>query len=122
MKLAEMASTASVDYESLFKNQTVFLTGGTGGLGGCILYKLSLELPTRKIYVLCRSKSKAKESWMKSMPNQTTAILNSKNVVLIVGDITKPNYGISPIDLAEIESQVTIIIHAVSYIHETPHG
>ena len=57
------------DYVSFFKYQVVFLTGATGGLGGCLLYKLAVELPTSKIYILCRSESKARKSWSRTMPN-----------------------------------------------------
>ncbi|PYH66687.1 uncharacterized protein BO88DRAFT_489802 [Aspergillus vadensis CBS 113365] len=35
-------------------DQVVFLTGATGNFGGCILYKLAVQLPTKKNYVLCR--------------------------------------------------------------------
>jgi hypothetical protein len=35
-------------------DQTMFLTGATGTLGGCLLYKLALQLPTSKIFVLVR--------------------------------------------------------------------
>ena len=36
------------------KGQTIFLTGSTGILGGCLLYKLALQLPTSRIFVLVR--------------------------------------------------------------------
>jgi thioester reductase-like protein len=101
------------DYVSFFKDQTVFLSGGTGGLGSCLLYKLASELPTHKIFVLCRSKSKARKTWDKIMPNHIDSILNSGRVTLVVGDIMKPKFGIDPDLLAEIAAQTTIIIHSV---------
>jgi thioester reductase-like protein len=58
------------DYVSFFKDHTVFLTGATGGLGGCLLYKLATELPTQKIYVLCRSEPKAWKTWSKQCPTR----------------------------------------------------
>jgi hypothetical protein len=52
-------SSMPQDYLSFFNDQVVFLTGATGGLGGCILFKLASQLPTKKVYILCRSESKA---------------------------------------------------------------
>lgn len=44
------------------------------------------------------------------MPSQ---IVSSAKVELIVGDITKLNFGICPKSLDEIAAQTTIIIHSV---------
>lgn len=101
------------DYLSSFNDQVVFLTGATGGLGGCLLFKLASQLPTKKVYILCRSESKARATWKKTMPNQIDSILRSDRVKIVIGDILKPNFGISPDLLAEIASQTTIIIHSV---------
>lgn len=101
------------DHMSFFNDQVVFLTGATGGLGGCLLFKLASQLPTKKVYVLCRSTSKARMTWNKTMPNQIGSVLHSGKVKLVVGDILKPNFGIAPDLLAEIAAQTTIIIHSV---------
>lgn len=101
------------DYVPFFKDQTIFLTGGTGGLGSCLLYKLASELPTHKIFVLCRSESKARTTWNKIMPNHINSILDSNRVKLVVGDILKPKFGIDPQLLAEIAGETTAIIHSV---------
>ncbi|RKF71188.1 Fatty acyl-CoA reductase 2 [Golovinomyces cichoracearum] len=99
-------------YYSFFQNQVVFLTGGTGGLGGCLLYKLVLKLQTKKIYVLCRSIPKAHRSWSNTMPHQYQAILNSGKVVLVEGDITMKNFGV---DISTI-LDATIVINAAADI------
>ncbi|KAE9378885.1 NAD-binding domain 4 protein [Stipitochalara longipes BDJ] len=109
-----MEGSSRTDYVHFFKDQTVFLTGATGGLGGCILYKLASELQTHKIFVLCRSESKARATWNKTMPNQIDSILNSDRVKLVVGDILKPNFGIVPDLLAEITAETTIVIHSAA--------
>lgn len=44
------------------------------------------------------------------MPSQIEPILSSAKVELIVGDSTKPNFGICPKSLDEIAAQTTIII------------
>jgi len=110
-----MERPSTPDYVSFFTNQTVFLTGATGGLGGCILYKLASELKTHKIFVLCRSESKARATWNRTMPNQIEPILKSDRVKLVVGDIMKPNFGIASDLLAEIAAQTTIVIHSVRF-------
>lgn len=107
-------NTASFDYWSFFHDQTIFLTGATGGLGGCLLHKLALELPTRKIFVLCRSELKAAEAWKESMPHQIEAIRSSGKMTLVVGDVTKINFGISADQLSEITAETTIAIHSAA--------
>lgn len=106
------AYSSHAHYYSFFQNQVIFLTGGTGGLGGCLLYKLVLKLQTKKIYCLCRSKEKAYRSWADTMPNQHKAILDSGKVVILEGDITKPKFGIDPSQITD----TTIIINAAADI------
>lgn len=104
-------------YSVWFANQTVFLTGSTGSLGGCLLYKLAVQLPTRKIFLLIRgSPQRAIDKWMRSMPDQTQAILNTKRIHFIIGDISKPGLGISTTDLQTLCEEVTLVIHAAANI------
>lgn len=103
-------------YESFYSNQTVFLTGGTGGLGTCILHKLVTELPTKKIYVLVRSKEKALRTWKASIPNQVDAIVNSDRVVFVLGDISKVNLGIETSMRAQMRADTTVVINSVSHL------
>lgn len=100
---------------SFFKDQTVFLTGGTGFLGSCLLSQLVLLLPTRKVYVLIRRlEEEARKTWNKTIPIQIKSILDSGRVRLVLGDIMKPNFGITSVILSQISSHTSIIIHAVS--------
>ncbi|EYE99129.1 uncharacterized protein EURHEDRAFT_374202 [Aspergillus ruber CBS 135680] len=100
-----------------FAEQAVFLTGSTGGMGGCILYKLAVQLPTKKIYVLCRgSKERAIAKWRKSMGNCANAILATKKVVFVLGDIVQPNFGLSEHDLEAMRRDTTVIIHSAASI------
>lgn len=104
-------------YAALFENQAVFLTGSTGSLGGCLLYKLALQLPTRRIFVLIRgSPQLATEKWRKLMPDQTDAILTTKKVHFVVGDIKTTGFGIDAADLKQLQEQVTLVIHAAAQI------
>ncbi|KKK20000.1 hypothetical protein AOCH_004021 [Aspergillus ochraceoroseus] len=100
-------------YAGAFQSHTVFLTGGTGSLGGCLLYKLALQLPTRKIFVLIRgSPEVAEKKWSKTMPKQTSTMLASNRIHFVVGDMTKPDFGIDAATLRQLGEEVTLVIHA----------
>lgn len=94
----------------------MFLTGGTGGLGTCVLYKLSVELPTKKIYVLVRSVDKALQIWSKIIPDQLDTILNSGKIVFVTGDMCCDNLGIEQNVLSDIQAETTVFINTVSTI------
>ncbi|CAG8013396.1 unnamed protein product [Penicillium salamii] len=100
---------------SWFRDQVVFLTGGTGGLGGCLVYKLALQLPTKRIFVLCRtSKDRAIARWKETMPTHFESILATGKIVFIVGDMTQQNYGISDDDLERLWKEATIILNCAA--------
>lgn len=104
-------------YASAFRAHTVFLTGSTGSLGGCLLYKLALQLPTRKIFVLVRKSSDAAVAkWKKSMPAQTQALLESKKIQFIVGDIKEQDFGMDAVSLKQLRDEVTLVIHTAAKI------
>lgn len=105
-------------YGRFFESQTIFLTGSTGSLGGCLLYKLALQLPTRKIFVhIRRSPQTAVDKWMRWMPQQTQAILNTGKVHFVVGDMVKPDFGIEDGAMIErLRNEVTVVIHAAANI------
>ncbi|KAK7022406.1 male sterility protein-domain-containing protein, partial [Favolaschia claudopus] len=126
IELADMmdtvVATAAVSPDPLpfFRKQTIFLTGGTGCLGGCILYKLAMKLDTAKIYALVRGSPERGISQLKDiMPNQTDDILATKKVQFLVGDITKKNFGIDPAVLTEMARTVTVVIHSAASISLT---
>lgn len=113
-----MTSTSfNIGHVQSFAEQTVFLTGSTGGMGGCLLYKLAVQLPTKKIYVLCRgSKERAIAKWKKSMGNCAKTILATKKIVFVLGDIVLSNFGLSEHDLEKVRYDTTIIIHSAASI------
>ncbi|PVH69175.1 hypothetical protein DL98DRAFT_626187 [Cadophora sp. DSE1049] len=103
-----------------YTDQVVFLTGGTGGLGGCLLYKLGVVLEVQKLYLLIRGPvSKSLERWRHTMPNQFHQIqdrINSGRIILVPGDMTEKSFDIDKRVLEEIEMSVTLIIHASANI------
>ncbi|KAJ5953617.1 hypothetical protein N7454_000513 [Penicillium verhagenii] len=104
-------------YAKTFQSHTVFLTGSTGSLGGCLLYKLALQLPTRKVYALIRgTPEEAIAKWKKSMPHQFQAILASKKVEFVVGNIISTDFGLHPATLKELQDNVTLVVHTAAKI------
>ncbi|KAK7000390.1 fatty acyl-CoA reductase [Favolaschia claudopus] len=100
-----------------FRRQTIFLTGGTGCLGGCLLYKLAMKLDTAKVYALVRESTERGVSQLKDiMPNQIDDILAAKKVQFVVGDVTKKNFGIDPAVFTEMARTVTVIVHSAADI------
>ncbi|KAJ7108972.1 male sterility protein-domain-containing protein [Mycena crocata] len=103
---------------AFFRRQTVFITGATGSLGGCLLFKLVLKLDVDKIYVLVRGSAvRAEAHWMETMPDHIGPILRTRKIVLVEGEMTESDFGIAPSILAEMASVVTLIIHAAANIH-----
>lgn len=100
-----------------FRGQVVFLTGATGNLGGSLLYKLAIQLPTAKIFVLVRgSVQKAIESWEQSMPEQVEDIIATCKIQFFLGDTTQPNLGLSPDNLSRLQNETTVVINAAGDI------
>lgn len=105
------------EYTQNFKGQVVLLTGATGSLGGCLLYKLATQLPTKKIFALCRgSVGEAVRKWESSMPQQIDDILDSGKVELITGDLCRPGLGIDPVIRCRMRNEVTSVINTVANI------
>ncbi|KAJ5781108.1 Male sterility NAD-binding [Penicillium paradoxum] len=100
-----------------YRGQIVFLTGATGNLGGCLLYKLAIQLPTAKIFVLARgSVQRAIEAWEQSMPEQVEEIIATCKIQFVLGDMTQPNLGLSCANLSRLQNEVTAVINAAGDI------
>ncbi|KAK2009465.1 male sterility protein [Colletotrichum eremochloae] len=100
-----------------FQNQVVLLTGATGGLGGCLLYKLAVVLRVPKIYVVIRkTPEKAIQTWSTIMPNHVDEVLQTGSIKFIFGDLAASKYGIVEHDVRTLEKDVTIVINAAANI------
>ncbi|KAJ5312527.1 hypothetical protein PENANT_c007G05565 [Penicillium antarcticum] len=101
-----------------YRGQVIFLTGATGNLGGCLLYKLALQLPTSKIFVLVRgSIREAIEKWEDSMPEQVDEILDTGKVNFLLGDVTQASLGLATADLELLQEEVTVVINSAADIN-----
>ncbi|PYH88870.1 NAD-binding domain 4 protein [Aspergillus ellipticus CBS 707.79] len=104
-------------YSHPYETHTVLLTGSTGSLGSVLLYKLTQQLPTHKIYLLIRSSpATAETKWLKTMPTQAPAILSTPALHFVTGDMRKEDFGIEPPTLQTLQDEVTLIIHAAAKI------
>ncbi|KAL8668445.1 MAG: hypothetical protein Q9168_006925 [Polycauliona sp. 1 TL-2023] len=102
---------------TFFTDKTVLLTGGTGHLGGCLLYKLTAILRVQRIYVLCRSSAAlAKITISKNMPMQAKEVLAHPGLVFVQGDIQQPDFAIAKPDLERMEKEVQVVINAAADI------
>jgi nucleoside-diphosphate-sugar epimerase len=100
-----------------FRGHVVLLTGATGNLGGCLLYKLATQLRVTKIFVLVRgSVQKAIEAWEHSMPEQVDDVIATGKVHFLVGDMTQPNLGLSATNLSRLRNEVTVVINSAGDI------
>lgn len=110
-------TTPANEYVRHFENAVVLLTGATGSLGGCLLYKLALRLPTKKIYALCRgSVGESVRKWESTMPQQIDDILDTGKVELITGDMSKPGLGLNPAVREKMREEVTAVINTAANI------
>ncbi|KAL3493917.1 hypothetical protein BJX62DRAFT_248714 [Aspergillus germanicus] len=127
-----------IDYTRDYESQVVLLTGATGSLGGCLLYKLALRLPTKKIYALCRrSIGDAIRKWESTMPqqiepglgldttvcekmrNEVTAVINTAANISLVQDLEESlqnncQTAIALLQTASTFNKVQLFIHISS--------
>ncbi|KAH8690940.1 hypothetical protein BGW36DRAFT_364489 [Talaromyces proteolyticus] len=81
-----------------------------------VCYKLAVQLPTKRIYVLCRgSMQQAMTKWEASMPEYIDEIFDTGKVRCLFGDITWPDYGFTPSSVKKLQ-EVTVVIHAAASI------
>jgi hypothetical protein len=101
----------------VFKRHTVFLTGSTGALGACLLYKLAVQLPTSKIYVLIRSSPDvALSKWRRLLQAKFESVIKSERIHFIRGDMTQPNFGIENSSMERLRREVTLIFNTAANI------
>lgn len=103
---------------NFFDQQVVLLTGSTGNLGACLLYKLVLVVQVSRVYVLIRgTPSQAITAWTKLMPEHVTGIIKTGKVHFVLCNLSQPNCGIGEHNLAVMSNVVTIVIHAAANIN-----
>ncbi|XP_068901557.1 fatty acyl-CoA reductase wat-like [Tenebrio molitor] len=108
------------EMQKFYKDQTVFITGGTGVVGKILIRKLLMSCcDVKKIYLLIRGKKgkSAEErvdilldSYFFQSLSQGKAELRRK-VGVLSGDCCLPNLGLNPGDHKMLQDEATCIIH-----------
>lgn len=108
-----------------FAGKSVFLTGITGFLGKVVLEKLLRSCPDiGSIYVLVREKKGQKskdrinkitsEKLFEGLQRDRPEVFNK--VVVVAGDLSEPNMGVSNVDMERMIRDVSIVIHGAASV------
>ncbi|CAD1470270.1 unnamed protein product [Heterotrigona itama] len=107
-----------------YNGKTVFITGGTGFLGVCLIEKLLRSIPDLKtIYLLVRPKKgkKVEERLEDIKKNSVFNRLKEENktdlfkkLILIAGDVGEENLGLSSADRLTLVEDVQIVFHSAA--------
>ncbi|CAB3257568.1 unnamed protein product [Arctia plantaginis] len=108
-----------------YRGKSVFITGGTGFVGKCIIEKLLRSCPDiDSIYILMRQKKGvSSEERLRDLITQKAFDLihkqnpdNFKKLKVINGDITEENLAISEEDTRTLQKNVNIIFHSAACV------
>lgn len=98
---------------------SIFLTGATGFLGAFLLHEL-LQQTQADMYCLVRSPSDA-EGRMRLQRNlEAYSLWNaglSPRIIPVVGDLSRPNLGLSEGTFSRLASQVDVVYHSGAFVN-----
>ncbi|CAH1365606.1 unnamed protein product [Tenebrio molitor] len=113
------------EIREFFKNQTIFITGGTGFIGKVLIEKLlRICYDLSLIYVLVRPKrnkspnERIKEMFDYSCFDKLKTVYPDyyKKIHLISGDCNQVGLGLSSEDRNVLKKEVTVVIHAAANV------
>lgn len=116
---------ALTDLKTWYTNKNIFITGGSGFLGICLLEKILRCIPeTGNIYLLLRPKKdkdikerleeiKKNLVFEKLLENKSVEDAFAK-VIVIAGDVGQPDLGLSDADKKTLTENVNVIIHSAA--------
>ncbi|KAK5998740.1 hypothetical protein PT974_01122 [Cladobotryum mycophilum] len=98
---------------SFYDDRSVFVTGGTGMVGMVYLSRLALDTPVKRVYVLVRG---GEDRFWDFIPQHLPIKLvdrlrDSGKLVILDGDMTKPNCNLTQDALDDIRRDVSIVVH-----------
>lgn len=109
---------------NFYNGKTIFITGGSGFLGICLIEKLLRTLPDIKcIYMLLRPKKgqQIKERLEKLKQNSVFDRLREENkthlfdkLIPVEGDVGEKNLGLSSADRLTLVEEVQIVVHSAA--------
>jgi len=104
-------------------NNTIFLTGATGLVGGHLLARMLHQDKTARIVALVRSDSEnhARQRLENAVKRLGLELSDEdfERIQLVVGDITEDKLGISTEEYDELARQVTHVIHSAASVEFT---
>lgn len=103
------------------EEKNILITGVTGNLGGQLL-KLLLTDRTKKtnLFLLVRAENKnhakkrVSDLFQRVFPKHHKKFLNNKNIKILVGDITKEDFGLRLSDYISLAKNIDIIYHVAA--------
>ncbi|RZC36696.1 fatty acyl-CoA reductase -like, partial [Asbolus verrucosus] len=110
------------EIKNFFKDQTIFITGGTGFLGKVLVEKLLRLGDIKKMYILVRPKKgkTTQERFSDYFSNACFDHIQKENlenkVIFIDGDCEMPSLGIASEPEEVLISETTTIIHAAANV------
>lgn len=121
----DVMMNAASDVPEFFKERSVFITGGTGFMGKVLLEKLLRSCPDiATIYLLMRPKRGndvriRQEELIRSqifdrLRNERPGF--ASQLVVVKGDVTLENLGLSPEDRSLIKKKVSVIFHCAANV------
>lgn len=111
-----------------YNGKSVFVTGGLGFVGKVLVEKLLRSCPgIENIYMLCRSKKgkKINERLEEITSSPVFDLLREKNpqalnkIILIEGDVSMLELGISKTDQEILKDKVSIVMHSAATVNYT---
>ncbi|XP_015602011.1 putative fatty acyl-CoA reductase CG8306 [Cephus cinctus] len=114
----------AVRVTDFYRDKTIFITGGTGFLGICLIEKLLRSCPDIKnIYLLMRPK-RGKEIEQRLEELTKNAVFEElkkvkgdepfKKVIAVAGDVGEENLGLSASDRLTLVEKVQIVFHSAA--------
>nr|CAD7575326.1 unnamed protein product [Timema californicum] len=113
------------DIQEFYRDCNVLITGGTGFVGKLLIEKLLRSCPaTKNIFTIIRPKKgkspeERKEKLLKCVifdSLKATSPNFHEKLVMVSGDISLPNLGISTLDYEMLSQQVNIIFHLAATV------
>nr|CAD7258469.1 unnamed protein product [Timema shepardi] len=113
------------DIQEFYRDCNVLITGGTGFVGKLLIEKLLRSCPaTKNIFTIIRPKKgkspeERKEKLLKCVifdSLKATSPNFHEKLVMVSGDISLPNLGLSTLDYEMLSQQVNIIFHLAATV------
>ena len=123
-------TVSTVSLTKALANKKIFLTGSTGFVGQVFLESLLRNFPSTHVYLLVRAKD-TDLAWNRLSSEVLSSRLFSglkddfgsdyhqqisQRVTCVVGDLTKPRYGLDEIAFAHLASEIDVVVGSAASV------